>query len=81
MVVSGRRPPMPPDTPPPLAELIQACWAAEPAERPSFKAVVSQLRQAAWEVQAAQAAKAVGAEWVAMGHTGLLELRPKPRCS
>ena len=47
MVVSGRRPPMPPDTPPPLAELIQACWAAEPAERPSFKAVVSQLRQAA----------------------------------
>ena len=47
MVVSGRRPPMPPDTPPPLAELIQACWAAEPAERPSFKAGVSQLRQAA----------------------------------
>merc|ERR1711924_300926 len=40
MVVSGRRPPMPPDTPPPLADLIQACWAAEPAERPSFKAVV-----------------------------------------
>ncbi|KAG5178908.1 putative serine/threonine protein kinase [Tribonema minus] len=35
----GLRPTLPPATPPPLAQLVRACWAADPALRPSFALV------------------------------------------
>jgi len=39
----GERPPIPPDTEPVLAELMQACWAADPAARPSMAEVLKRL--------------------------------------
>lgn len=48
--VQCQRPPLPPPgdapgcCPAPLAELIQACWADSPADRPPFSAILSTLR-------------------------------------
>ena len=34
---------MPPDAPPRLRDLIEACWNGEPTQRPAFKRIVRQL--------------------------------------
>jgi hypothetical protein len=39
----GERPPMPPDAPPRLRQLIEACWDGEATRRPPFKKIVHQL--------------------------------------
>jgi serine/threonine protein kinase len=39
------RPSLHPDTPPPLAQLIQDCWAQDPSLRPQIHDVASQLEQ------------------------------------
>jgi hypothetical protein len=43
VAVRGQRPPMPADAPPPLAQLITECWAADPGARPSAAEVVGRL--------------------------------------
>jgi tRNA A-37 threonylcarbamoyl transferase component Bud32 len=35
-IVAGERPPIPAEVPEAFARIIEACWAAEPARRPSF---------------------------------------------
>lgn len=47
MVVRGERPALPEGTNPQLADLIQQCWAQNPAARPSFKHIVASLKQLA----------------------------------
>lgn len=37
VVQKGLRPPMPPNAPPALAELMQQCWQRKPESRPSFE--------------------------------------------
>jgi Protein tyrosine and serine/threonine kinase len=37
------RPRVPADCPPPLAQLMQACWQHDPANRPSFEDIVRRL--------------------------------------
>jgi serine/threonine protein kinase len=39
----GERPPMPPDAPPRLRQLIEACWDGDSNRRPPFKKIVHQL--------------------------------------
>ncbi|WOG83111.1 hypothetical protein DCAR_0102285 [Daucus carota subsp. sativus] len=41
----NERPPMPPSCLPALAHLIKHCWAANPAKRPDFSAIVSALEK------------------------------------
>lgn len=56
----GLRPALPAAAHPGLADLVRACWAGDPAERPSFREVVATLgRLAAEERQAAKAAKSM----------------------
>lgn len=46
-IVSGQRPDLeavPPDTPPLLRNLMIACWAADPDQRPDFRQICSTLR-------------------------------------
>jgi hypothetical protein len=45
VMTRGLRPTMPQGTPPPLATLIQACWAAVPTDRPLFPHIVKQLER------------------------------------
>ncbi|WIA13933.1 hypothetical protein OEZ85_002503 [Tetradesmus obliquus] len=40
-----KRPPVPPEMPQDYAELMAACWAADPFSRPSFAAVEAQLAE------------------------------------
>ncbi len=42
-VVGGSRPPVPADSPAAYAELMQQCWQATPAARPTFAACVEAL--------------------------------------
>ncbi|PNH07216.1 Serine/threonine-protein kinase CTR1 [Tetrabaena socialis] len=42
--VQCQRPPLPPDCPEPLAELIGRCWADDPVDRPAFSEVVPLLQ-------------------------------------
>jgi serine/threonine protein kinase len=42
-VMAGVRPPIPDTVPPPLARLIAACWAEDPAARPSAREVLALL--------------------------------------
>ncbi len=42
-VISGKRLPIPSDTPVSVAELIRKCWAQLPADRPTFDDVVKEL--------------------------------------
>ncbi len=42
-VVEGVRPPVPGDAPTAFSELMQQCWQAEPAARPSFTSCLQAL--------------------------------------
>lgn len=42
-VISGKRLPIPSDTPVMVAELIKKCWGQVPEERPTFDDVVKEL--------------------------------------
>jgi len=44
-VCAGERPPIPDDCEPSLRALIEDCWTAVPADRPSFKTIISRLEQ------------------------------------
>eukprot|EP00052_Salpingoeca_macrocollata_P011384 m.87680 g.87680 ORF g.87680 m.87680 type:complete len:1055 (-) comp18030_c0_seq5:27-3191(-) len=39
VLAAGQRPPLPPNCPPDYALLMQACWAGDPAARPTFRAI------------------------------------------
>ncbi|EFN50576.1 hypothetical protein CHLNCDRAFT_135467, partial [Chlorella variabilis] len=39
----GYRPPIPADFPPPLADLVQRCWAEDPHARPDAETIVQAL--------------------------------------
>eukprot|EP01087_Luapelamoeba_hula_P010598 TRINITY_DN2811_c0_g1_i2.p1 TRINITY_DN2811_c0_g1~~TRINITY_DN2811_c0_g1_i2.p1 ORF type:complete len:711 (-),score=170.90 TRINITY_DN2811_c0_g1_i2:53-2185(-) len=41
VVMEGKRPTLPPPTPPALADLIKKCWSADPSSRPSFAEVLN----------------------------------------
>ena len=45
-VVSGKRLPVPRDMPASYAAIMQACWAHEPTQRPTFAQVVAMLQEA-----------------------------------
>jgi hypothetical protein len=40
-VISGQRPPLPRDLPPSYRTLIGECWAQDPADRPTFRAILA----------------------------------------
>eukprot|EP00291_Cryptomonas_curvata_P001308 CAMPEP_0172198500 /NCGR_PEP_ID=MMETSP1050-20130122/28125_1 /TAXON_ID=233186 /ORGANISM="Cryptomonas curvata, Strain CCAP979/52" /LENGTH=1002 /DNA_ID=CAMNT_0012875335 /DNA_START=44 /DNA_END=3055 /DNA_ORIENTATION=- len=42
---AGERPPTPPNTPLPLAELITDCWHADPEERPSATEILARISE------------------------------------
>jgi serine/threonine protein kinase len=42
-VLDGQRPPIPPHCPPAYARLIQACWAGNPDDRPTFVQIKADL--------------------------------------
>jgi serine/threonine protein kinase len=44
VVQSGLRPEVPAHVPPPLADLMVRCWAAESQSRPQFTQVAGELR-------------------------------------
>jgi serine/threonine protein kinase len=43
VVERGLRPPVPPDAPPAVADLMQRCWAAEATVRPPFTRICEEL--------------------------------------
>jgi len=43
VAVEHRRPQLPPATPPPIAQLVEACWANDPLDRPSFDEILNSL--------------------------------------
>ncbi len=43
VVENGLRPQIGPDVPPPVADLMARCWAAEPARRPQFTQVFAEV--------------------------------------
>lgn len=45
VVQKGLRPGIPPNCPGPLAEVMEACWAASPEARPSFRELAPRLQQ------------------------------------
>ena len=45
VVQKGLRPPMPPNVPPALAELMQECWQRKPEDRPSFEEAKSRMEE------------------------------------
>ena len=51
-VFNGYRPPMPVGMPRGLQALLAACWAHDPAERPSFASIVTRLQRLVREVRA-----------------------------
>ena len=40
------RPPLPPETPPPIERLVKMCWARRPQSRPKFEEVIALLNEA-----------------------------------
>ena len=56
VVERNLRPPVPPDAPPAVADLLQRCWAAEPAVRPPFTRVCEELTAIRAALDAAGAA-------------------------
>jgi len=55
------RPPVPPSVPPPVAALITACWAEEPAARPTARACLARLRELDAALRAGEAGATLGA--------------------
>eukprot|EP00455_Lapot_gusevi_P010603 TRINITY_DN14806_c0_g1_i2.p1 TRINITY_DN14806_c0_g1~~TRINITY_DN14806_c0_g1_i2.p1 ORF type:complete len:108 (+),score=23.34 TRINITY_DN14806_c0_g1_i2:114-437(+) len=45
VITQGLRPPIPPDTPPELAKLMQDCWHGNPYERPTFTQILERINQ------------------------------------
>ena len=43
VVQKGLRPPIPPTSPPPLADIMRLCWQRDPAVRPSFESLKNKL--------------------------------------
>lgn len=43
VVQKGLRPPLPPNCPPPLADMMRLCWQRDPAVRPSFETLKHKL--------------------------------------
>ncbi|GLC37193.1 hypothetical protein PLESTB_000990000 [Pleodorina starrii] len=56
VVTHGLRPDMPRDTPPDVSELVRACWAAIPEQRPAFTQIEAQLEVMLQHARAATAA-------------------------
>ena len=56
VAAEGLRPTLPLDTPPAVQALLQRCWEAKPAQRPSAAQLASELAAAAAEADAAEAA-------------------------
>ena len=46
VALHGVRPPLPTRTPPAIASIVTACWAAKPSQRPSFRKLVTELAAA-----------------------------------
>ncbi len=44
VVQKGLRPPIPPNCPPPLSDIMRLCWQRDPNVRPSFEQVRCQRR-------------------------------------
>jgi hypothetical protein len=45
VVQKGLRPGIPPNCPPALGELMEACWAGHPSARPAFRDLAVRLQQ------------------------------------
>jgi hypothetical protein len=54
VVQKGLRPPIPPNCPPPLSDIMRLCWQRDPNVRPSFEQVC--FRPRAWSCSACLAA-------------------------
>jgi hypothetical protein len=61
VVQKGLRPGMPPNTPPALAEIMQVCWDASPAHRPTFKELTPRLQHLYEQLKAEDVRKAAAA--------------------
>lgn len=48
VVLKGERPEIPADTPPDLADMVRACWATEPEERPEFASLKKSVVFEGW---------------------------------
>jgi serine/threonine protein kinase len=59
VVQKGLRPPIPPNCPPPLCDLMRLCWQRDPNVRPSFEQVRGTGRGGAWPAAAAAVAMCV----------------------
>ncbi len=51
LVCEGNRPPIPGYLPAGVADIISACWAQEPADRPSFAVITQMISEAMADVQ------------------------------
>lgn len=49
-VINGQRPPMPPIVPVQYQELIKACWDQNPAKRPKFDEIISNLSSSRFDL-------------------------------
>lgn len=61
-VFSGLKPEVPGDMPADYRALMEECWATDPVERPSFRAILPRLRSMLAAARAAAAAPAAAAE-------------------
>jgi len=43
VIKDGYRPTIPTGTPPAIASLMRACWAADPGDRPTFSEIIARL--------------------------------------
>ncbi|PNH03196.1 putative serine/threonine-protein kinase [Tetrabaena socialis] len=82
VAIGGLRPALPPHMPPDYRQLVDSCWRADPAARPSFEALLERLNRmrAAHSAAAAATAAAGGGGggtnimydgWVAVPYTSL----------
>ncbi len=82
MVQKGLRPGVPPGTPMALGQLMEACWAQDPAHRPAFRDLTPRLQlmlEAARDEESRKAAAAAlaAAKPVQSGGGLLSKLRGK----
>ena len=56
VVERGLRPPVPPDAPPAVADLLQRCWAGDPTVRPPFTRIGEEVAAIRAALDAASAA-------------------------